>query len=79
LWVPIFLSSLARANADLKKFDDAWRSIGEAMTTVETTKERWFEAEVHRIAGEVALMSPEQDATKAQAYFDCALTVARAQ
>jgi predicted ATPase len=49
------------------------------MTTVETTKERWFEAEVHRIAGEVALMSPEQDATKAQAYFDCALTVARAQ
>ena len=60
-------------------FDDAWRHIGEAMTTVETTKERWCEAEIHRIAGEIALMSPERDAAKAEAYFERALAVARQQ
>ena len=49
------------------------------MTTVETTKERWCEAEVNRIAGEIALKSPEPDTAKAQAYFERALAVARAQ
>ena len=58
---------------------DARRCIDEAMTTMETTKERWCEAEVNRIAGEIALMSPEPDAAKAEAYFERALTVARQQ
>ena len=56
---PFYFSYLARAYAELGQFDDAWRCIGEATTAVETTKERWFEAEVHRIAGEIALMSPK--------------------
>ena len=43
------------AHAELGQFDEAWRCIGEAMTAVETTKEKWCEAEVHRIAGEIAL------------------------
>jgi predicted ATPase len=49
------------------------------MMTVETTKETWYEADVHRIAGEIALMSPERDAAKAEARFERALAVARAQ
>jgi predicted ATPase len=55
LFVPYWSSCLARAYAETGHFDDAWRSINEAITTVETTKERWYEAEVHRIAGEIAL------------------------
>jgi len=39
----------------------------------------WDEAEVNRIAGEVALKSSEPDAAKAEAYFDRALAVARTQ
>jgi predicted ATPase len=78
-WLPLYLSYLARAYAELGQFDDAWRSIGEAMTAVETTKETLFEAEVHRLAGEVALKSPVPDAVKAGAYFERALAVARAQ
>ena len=46
---------------------------------METTKERWYEAEVNRIAGEIALTSPEPDAAKAEAYFERALSVARQQ
>ena len=46
---------------------------------MQTTKEKWCEAEVYRIAGEVALKSPELDAAKAETYFERALAVARAQ
>ena len=70
---------LARAYAQLGQFGDAWRWLGEAMTAVETTKERATEAEILRIAGEIALMSPERDATKAEVYFERALAVARQQ
>ena len=79
MWIPMYLSYLARAYAGLGQFDDAWRCIGEAMIAVETTKEKWHEAEVNRIAGEIALMSPALDTAKAQRYFERALTVARAQ
>ena len=79
LWMPWYLSYLARAYAELGQFDDAWRCIGEAMTAIETTKERWCEAEVNRVAGEIALKSPEPDAAKAEAYFERALAVARQQ
>jgi len=78
VWVPLYLSYLARAYAQLGQVDDAWRCIGEAITTMETTKERWYEAEVYRVAGEIALKSPERE-TKAQAYFERALAIARAQ
>ena len=79
LYLPFFLSYLARAHAELGQFDDAWRCIGEATTAMETTKERWCEADVHRMAGEIALNSPERDATKVEACFECALAVARQQ
>jgi hypothetical protein len=67
------------AYADLGEFDDARRYIGEAMTVVETANERWCEAEINRVAGEIALKSPKPDAAKAEAYFDRALAVARQQ
>ena len=70
---------MARAYADLGRFDDAWRSIDEAVTVVETTKESMFEAEINRIAGEVELKSPERDAAKAEGYFERALAIARQQ
>jgi predicted ATPase len=79
VWMPLHMSYLAWAYAELGQFGDAWRCIGEAVTSVETTKEKWFEAEVHRIAGEIALLSPEPDTAKAEAYFERALEVARKQ
>jgi predicted ATPase/class 3 adenylate cyclase len=78
-FAPFFLSYLARAYADLGNFGDALYSIGEAITTVETTKERWCEAEVYRTAGEIALLSPDPDAAKAEAHFERALMAAREQ
>jgi class 3 adenylate cyclase/predicted ATPase len=79
IWLPLSLTYLTRAYAELGQFDDAWHSIGEAVTMVEATKERWCEAEVQRMAGEIALKSPERDEGKAVAYFERALSVARSQ
>jgi class 3 adenylate cyclase/predicted ATPase len=70
---------LAIAHADSGQFDEAWRLISKAMTAMQSTKERWCEAEVNRVAGEIALKSPERDVAKAQAYFERSLIVARAQ
>ena len=77
--MPSWLSSLSRAYADVGKFDHAWRCIGEAIAAIESTKERWWEAEVNRTAGEIARLSPEPDAARSEKYFGRAITVAREQ
>ena len=79
LFTPLYLSYLARAYAELGQLDDAWRCIQEAMTAVEATKERLYEAEINRIAGELSLKTPQPDAAKAEAYFERALAIAREQ
>ena len=79
MWMPLWLSYLTRANAEIGEFDNARRCIGEAMAAVETAKEKWCEAEVNRIGGEIALLSPEPDPAKAEVYFARALAVAREQ
>jgi predicted ATPase len=71
--VPLFLSNLAMAYAELCRYDEASRCIDEVIITLETTKERWFEAEASRVAGEITLRLPMADAAKAQAYFERAL------
>jgi len=49
------------------------------MMAVETTKEKWCAADFHRMAGEIALLSSEPNAEKAQAHFERALAIASEQ
>jgi predicted ATPase len=79
LFTPLFLSHLAGAYANNRQYDNASRSINEAMAAVQSSKEGWYEAEVHRMAGEIALLSDERVDAKAQDYFERALLVARKQ
>jgi len=79
IWTPFFLSELAIAYAELGQLEAAWRYIDQSISMVEAAKQRWCEAEVNRIAGEIALMSPRPDRVKAEAHFNRALTIARAQ
>jgi tetratricopeptide (TPR) repeat protein len=46
-FTPVGLSLLAKSYADIGQLDDAWRSLDEAETVIERTKETWFEAYVH--------------------------------
>jgi predicted ATPase len=77
--LPFRLACLAKAQAELGQFEDAWRRLDEAMMMVEVSKEVWSHPEILRLGGEIALMSPERDAAKAEAYFERALSVARHQ
>jgi tetratricopeptide (TPR) repeat protein len=52
LFVPCYLSFLARANAALGQFEEARSCVDEAMTLAEKTGERWFDAEISRVFGE---------------------------
>jgi len=70
----------SRKGAPLRRAPGLRASTGTgAMSAVDATSERWNEPNIHRIAGEIALMSPESDAAKAEAYFGRALEIARAQ
>src|SRR5262249_33492527 len=42
VFLPSWFAHLSVAHAELGQFDEAWRCIGEALSTIETTKERWF-------------------------------------
>ena len=79
LYEPWHLWHLAMAYAELGQPDDARRCIDDAIDKVERSNEKWCEAEVNRIAGEVALKSPAPDTEKAEKYFERALSVARQQ
>jgi predicted ATPase len=64
---------LGSAFAELRQFDQARRCIGEAMARAEASGERWFDAEIHRIAGEIEWSSSERKSPNAQRYFEQAL------
>jgi predicted ATPase len=77
--VPLFMAMRGGAFAELQQFDQARRCIVEAMALAEASRERWFDAEIYRIAGEIELGSSERKDLNAQHYFKRALDVARAQ
>jgi class 3 adenylate cyclase/predicted ATPase len=79
IYMPFVSLHLARAHAELGQFTDAWQHIDEAIAGAETSQEKWAEPEIHRTAGEIALMHSEAEEAKAEAHFERALMVARGQ
>lgn len=79
LWGPRKKTVLAIAHARLGQFDQARKCVRAALDDVANTKESWFEADAHRVAGEIELLSPERDVADAQVCFERALEVARGQ
>jgi hypothetical protein len=67
LRLPFYLPHSARAHVELGQFEAAWRCIGEAISR----------REVHRSAGEIALMGPQPDGCEAEAHFARAIAIAR--
>src|SRR5271154_1180375 len=67
---PRHLWFLAMAYAEVGQLDDARRCIDDAIDKVERSKEKWCEAEVHRIAGEIALKLRAPDTGKAEKLFE---------
>ena len=74
--IPLYFSYLSRGLAELQRFDEAWQYIQLAMKVVNATKERWWESDIDRVAGEIVLRS---DMAKAEQFLRRALVVARDQ
>jgi class 3 adenylate cyclase/predicted ATPase len=79
VFAPSSLSYLASSYADIGQFDEALRFVDEAMAAIDTTKEKWWEAETNRVAGEIVLKSLAPETAKAETYFEHALAIARKQ
>jgi predicted ATPase len=71
---PYFLALLADAYASNGEPAQALTTLDEALTLTERTDERYFEAELYRLKGEV-----QNDPAAAEACFDRAIAVARRQ
>jgi predicted ATPase len=66
--------------AKIGRFDEGLASIDEALSHVEVTEERYYEAEAHRLKGELLLRRGGAGAvTAAEASFQKSLAVARSQ
>jgi predicted ATPase len=79
VFIPWYVSHMARACAELGQFDDAWRHVNEAFKAIETTGETWGESDIHRTAGDISLLAPEPEVNKAERHFSRALAAAREQ
>jgi predicted ATPase len=77
--IPAFLARLAVAHGQMDQVDEGLHLVAEALTVVDRTGERYYEAELHRLHGELLLRQATSDARQAEACFHQALTVARHQ
>ncbi len=79
LQLPHFLIPLAEAARVLGRPEEALDVLTEAIALVEKTEERYLEAELHRLRGEMLLAHAPGDPRSAERAFQKGLAVARAQ
>ena len=76
---PHFLSMLAEVHRSLGQPEAGLTALSEALALVETTGERYYEAELHRLKGELLLQQAAPEVSHAETCFQQALDIARRQ
>jgi predicted ATPase len=79
LYRPYHLALLAEAYGQAGQPEVGLTCLAEALTLVEATEERWWEAELYRLKGELLLRLPLPDIPQATTCIHQALDVARHQ
>src|SRR5262245_4625062 len=79
LVLPYFLARLAEACGKGDHMEAGLHLLDEALTLVDKHGERWWEAELHRLKGELLLRQAAPDEPQAETCFHQALDVARDQ
>jgi tetratricopeptide (TPR) repeat protein len=74
-----FLALMAIVLARSGQHDEALRIIGDSLSIIEKTGERFFEAEVHRIKGELLFAQDPSNAAPAESSFRTAIEISRRQ
>ena len=76
---PYHLALLAEASAQVGQTTEGLEALAEALATLAKSGARWWEAELHRLRGELLLQHAVAQPEEAEACFQQALAVARRQ
>jgi hypothetical protein len=76
--LPYYLGLLARVCGRAGRAEEGLAAIDEGMAESRAHNERWWDAELHRLRGEL-LLEVGADAHEAEAAYLCAIEIARAQ
>ena len=80
VWLlPDFEAGLAEAEASAGEIDAGLRRLDDALAELERTEERWYEAEMHRIRGEILLKRDPADTAAAEQSLQAAIAIAQSQ
>jgi len=78
-YTPYFLGLLADAYREGGHSEEGLNVMDEVAAVMETTELRWYEAELHRLKGELLLQQSSDNATEAESCFHQAITIAQNQ
>ena len=79
LFLPYFLTLLAETAGAAHQPDAGLRFLDEAHTVMDSTQERFYEAEVHRVQGTLVLAQAADQHAQVETCFQHALGIARRQ
>ena len=77
--LPYWLTMLAEAYRSTGQVEAGMRVLADALALVDTTEERWWAAELHRLKGELLLALSTDNAAEAEPCFHQALDIASRQ
>jgi DNA-binding winged helix-turn-helix (wHTH) protein/predicted ATPase len=78
-WLPYLLGLLSDARLKAKQPSEAMKAVEEAISLVETTGERFYSAELHRLRGELLAQASIGQRDEAKAEFNRAVKIAAQQ
>ena len=77
--VPYYLTLLAEGYGILKQVEAGLGALKEAVEVIERTGQRWYEAELYHLKGELLLQQSPDNATEAETCFHQAISIAQNQ
>jgi predicted ATPase len=78
-FVPSFEAALAKAESSAGEGDAGLRRLDDALAELEATDYRWYEAEMHRVRGEILLKRDPADTAAAEQSLQAAIAIAQSQ
>jgi tetratricopeptide (TPR) repeat protein len=79
VFVPLMHALVAEREAERREFDAALAALNEAQAVSKQTGQRWYDAELQRIRGEILLRQGLADQASSEAAFLNAIAIARSQ
>jgi predicted ATPase len=76
---PYWLALLAEAHGTIGEPEAGLTALAEALTHTDTTGERWYEAELYRLKGELLLQQNSDNQAEVETCFHKAIAIAQSQ